>query len=766
MKKILLFVPFFVFAACTSQKDIPLVYSEENTGSAFEAPAMPGLEELPEISGLPDALTFCDGRKVKRFSQWEERRNEILAQIQRYEVGEKPVTSKDCVTAVIKRWQEKEMAPPMGPPGKGGRPMFVNPYAGFKADTIVVKVTVGEESLLIHCPVIYPEGDGPFPAIIGVGQGAGSLPPKIFADRGIAMIGYPFFEVMSHTQKRGSEPINRLYPDLEYFGAYAAWPWGVSRLIDALEILGDESKIDTKHLAISGCSFAGKMALFSGAMDERIALTIAQEPGGGGAASWRVTETLGWAEKLRATSYAWFIEEMRQFSDCVDRLPIDHHELCALVAPRALLVLGNPDYEWLADPSGYVSCQAARTVWEKFGIEDRMGFSFVDGHPHCMLPESQYPELEAFVDRFLLDKDVDTRVTRAPMYEDVDWQRWMNADAGIVKDLPRAAQTPKEVSEAVDAFIEATETVPQDPEHITLHSIMILKHGEVVEERWLNGAGPDIPHTMWSVSKTFTSAAAGLAIRDGKLRLEDKVVSFFPDELPAKVSENLAAMTVRDLLTMTCGHDSEPRAVRSSNDPKASWTKAFLAQEVPHKPGEYYLYNSMGTYMVSAIVQKVTGEKVGDYLNMRLWQPLHIEKPQFDESPQGISCGGWGLHLKTEDMAKMGQLLLQGGVWNGAQILPADWVKEMSSYQVPSAPSGTRFEDLEKAGLNKDNNDWVQGYGYQMWICRHGAFRADGANGQYIMVFPDKDAVLVLTTDSNLYQPYLDIVWEYLYPVL
>jgi hypothetical protein len=194
-----------------------------------------------------------------------------------------------------------------------------------------------------------------------------------------------------------------------------------------LEIVGEESRIDLKHLAVSGCSFAGKMALWAGAMDERIALTIAQEPGGGGAAAWRVSETLGNVETLGRTNYSWFKESMRVFSEeNVSRLPMDHHELCALVAPRALLVFGNPDYEWLADEAGYVSCVAARKVWEAFGIQDRMGYSFIDSHMHCMLPESQWPELEAFVDRFMLDKDVPTEVTAAPMFEDVDTEKWIN----------------------------------------------------------------------------------------------------------------------------------------------------------------------------------------------------------------------------------------------------------------------------------------------------------------------------------------------------
>ena len=227
--------------------------------------------------------------------------------------------------------------------------------------------------------------------------------------------------------KRGNEPINRLYPEQTEMGSYCAWSWGISRLIDGLEKVEKKSRIDLSHLAISGCSFAGKMALFAGAFDERIALTIAQEPGGGGVNAWRVSETLENVETLGRTNYAWFLESMRQFAGKnVNRLPIDHHELAALIAPRALLVLGNTDYEWLAEESNYVSCQAARMVWKAFGIEDRMGFSIQGGHMHCMLPKSQYPEVEAFIDKFLLGKTyVDTFVTKADMFEDMDYLKWM-----------------------------------------------------------------------------------------------------------------------------------------------------------------------------------------------------------------------------------------------------------------------------------------------------------------------------------------------------
>lgn len=383
-----------ISAACS---DIPLVFDKENTAAEYVAPEMPPLEELEALETLPDPLEFEDGGRVKKYSQWERRRAEILAQLQHYEVGFKPETPRECIDARM------------------------------EGDTLVADITVNGETLTIRSLIQYPEGNGPFPAIIGIGMGAGSLPQQIFKDRNIAMIAFPFWEVMSHTQKRGEEPLNRLYPDQLEIGSYAAWPWGVSRLIDALEIVGEESRIDLKHLAISGCSFAGKMALWSGAMDERIALTIAQEPGGGGAAAWRVSETLGNVETLARTNYSWFKESMRVFGEeNVNRLPMDHHELCALVAPRALLVFGNPDYEWLADEAGYVSCVAARKVWEAFGIEDRMGYSFIDGHMHCMLPESQWPELEAFVDRFLLGKDVPTDVTKAPMFTEVDVDKWIN----------------------------------------------------------------------------------------------------------------------------------------------------------------------------------------------------------------------------------------------------------------------------------------------------------------------------------------------------
>ena len=221
---------------------------------------------------------------------------------------------------------------------------------------------------------------------------------------------------MGRHHERGEHNFDRLYPELKENGAYSEWAWGLSRLIDGLQQLGPEiTKIDTKHIGVSGCSYAGKMALYCGAFDERVALTIAQEPGGGGAAAWRASRALTKSgknvEDLDKTDYHWFMESQKEnfHGDSVYRLPYDQHELCALVCPRALLLLGNPDYEWLADGSMVVSAKAAKEVWNFFGIDDRFGYSIVEGHGHCQLPERQFPEVQAFIDKFLLGKDTNTK---------------------------------------------------------------------------------------------------------------------------------------------------------------------------------------------------------------------------------------------------------------------------------------------------------------------------------------------------------------------
>lgn len=375
-------------------QEIPFVYDVENTGSGFPKPVLPAFEELPVVEPLTDPFEWSDGSsRDTTFQGWNHRRSEIKAEIEHYEIGLKP-DRPDTMNAVM------------------------------LGDTaLTVSIIENGDTLFLYAPVSLPQGEGPFPVVIALDFM--TLPSSIFTSRNIAIINFFSFQVMAHTQTRGNEPINKLYPDLTYMGAYSAWSWGVSRLIDGLEMVQDSIAIDLKHLAVAGCSYAGKMALFAGAFDERIALTIAQEPGGGGAAAWRVSETLGNVETLGATSHAWFIEDMFRFSGSnVSKLPHDHHELIAMIAPRAFLMLGNPDMTWLAEESGYVSCKAAHKVWEAFGIGDRMGFSIVAGHGHCELPASQYPEVEAFVDKFLLgDTMANTNVAKNP-YEYVDDSRW------------------------------------------------------------------------------------------------------------------------------------------------------------------------------------------------------------------------------------------------------------------------------------------------------------------------------------------------------
>ena len=391
-----------------AQKSIPLVYDQEFTGAGYPAPQFPTVEEAVVSETLTNPFVFSNSNvQLKEFKDWERRRAEIVRELQHYEVGEKPIVDKKDIEAKL------------------------------EDSTLTVIVHRNGETLTITSKISYPEGDGPFPLMIGTSHN--SLPRHFFSERKIATMRFSEGQVNSYSQfggfggggkkkNRGEYEFDRLYPELVDNGAYSMWAWGVSRIIDGLEIVGAASKIDMQHIGVTGCSYAGKMALWSGAFDERIALTIAQEPGGGGAAAWRVSETLGKVEKLGATDEHWFKKSMWEWKDeNVSRLPYDHHELCALICPRALLVLGNTDYEWLADEAAYVSCVAAREVWKRFGIEDRMGFSIQGKHGHCQLPESQYPEVEAFIDRFLLGKEEANTIVQFvdETLQDKEVQKWI-----------------------------------------------------------------------------------------------------------------------------------------------------------------------------------------------------------------------------------------------------------------------------------------------------------------------------------------------------
>ncbi len=284
-----------------------------------------------------------------------------------------------------------------------------------------------------------------------------------------------------------------------------------------------------------------------------------------------------------------------------------------------------------------------------------------------------------------------------------------------------------------------------------LHSVMLLRHGSVVAEGWWAPYGRALPHMMFSLSKSFTSTAVGIAIAEGRFSLDDPVLSFFPDETPAEVSEFLAAMRVRHLLSMSTGQAVDTMMSMGPRE-DGKWTKGFFEVPVLHAPGTHFLYNTGATYMLSAIVQKTTGMKLLDYLEPRLFAPLGIEKATWQESPQGISTGGFGLSVKTEDIARFGQLYLQKGLWQVKQIVPAAWVEEATSFQVSNGDNAA--------------SDWNQGYGYQFWRCLHNAYRGDGAFGQYCIVMPEQDAVLVITGGIADMQPPLNLVWDILLPAM
>ncbi len=313
-------------------------------------------------------------------------------------------------------------------------------------------------------------------------------------------------------------------------------------------------------------------------------------------------------------------------------------------------------------------------------------------------------------------------------------------------ELPRSAPEAQGVS-SVDllAFVEALDAAGDATVADGLHSVMVVRHGHVVAEGWWAPYKPELRHQLYSLSKSFTSTAVGIAAAEGKLRIDDPVLTFFPAEAPADPSAHLKAMRVADLLRMATGHQGEPPHLRSE-----PWVRQFLAHPVPFKPGTHFLYNTPATFMQSAIVQKATGEKLIDYLGPRLFAPLGIEGATWEESPEGMSVGGFGLSVRTGDIATFGQMLLQKGTWEGRQIVPAAWVEEATSRQVAN-------------GSNPDS-DWDQGYGYQFWRCRHGAFRGDGAFGQYCIVLPEEDAVVAITSGTRDMQRVLDIVWEKLLP--
>lgn len=373
--------------ATSDDAELPAGGYPENTGAGCDVE--PG--ELSPNQKLPDPFKLHDGTRITTKAQWACRRNEIKRNIEMYEIGPKPEPS----------------------------PV----EASLSGDTLTVNVTTPDGTLTLTSKVATMSGENNCIAI-GMNGNSGLI-------SGCVQVPFMHDDVVKYGQnstQNQSDPFYEVYPDSwKKIGNYSAWSWGISRLIDGIEQVKDELKVDTSKIGVHGCSYAGKMALFAGAFDERIALTIAQESGGGGINAWRTSDEFNQRtrtdiEKINNTNYSWFMQSMQQLDPY--SLPHDHHELIAMIAPRAFLTLGNQDYEWLGDESGYKSVNAAKEVWKAFGVPDHIGYDFTSNHGHCAAPTSQKNAATAFVDRFLKGKDADTEITVQPQEGnfDLDWE--------------------------------------------------------------------------------------------------------------------------------------------------------------------------------------------------------------------------------------------------------------------------------------------------------------------------------------------------------
>ena len=316
-------------------------------------------------------------------------------------------------------------------------------------------------------------------------------------------------------------------------------------------------------------------------------------------------------------------------------------------------------------------------------------------------------------------------------------------------DLPRS--TPAAEGINTQAVINMMDSLMALPE-CDIHHVMVVRHGKVVAELHPAPFRAEDSHTLYSASKTFTSLAVGCAIDDNLLRLDDRVMTFFPDKRTNRVSDNMAAMTVRDLLMMASGMKPDWTMRNNSTD----WVKDWLAKSVDDKPGSLFQYDSMCTFMLSAIVQRVTGRTMLDYLNAKLFGPMHIAVADWETSPDGINTGGWGLRVQAETMAKLGLLLLNKGKWNGQQLVNADYVTAACSRLIDGGAKET-----------VPPTDGNQGYGYQVWQSKWpGSYRADGAMGQYTVVVPQEDLVVVILGMKLYGHEELACIWNQLMPGL
>lgn len=346
------------------------------TCGGTDAP-LPALDDLTSTTALPDPFQSLDGTRITGAAQWECRRTEIAAQAAAYELGDNP-----------------------------GKPASVT--GSFDAGKITVTASDGTKTISFAATVTLPTtGSAPYPAMIGIG--GISLDPAGLNAMGVATINFPNDAVALQTDgsSRGKGAFYDLYGATHAAGAMMAWAWGVSRLIDAIEQT-PAAQIDPSRLGVTGCSRNGKGALIAGAFEPRIALTIPQESGSGGSASWRISDAQFASGTMVQTlseitgENVWFRKSFSQFGNAATKLPFDHHMIEGLVAPRALLVIENSSQVWLGNVSTYDDSMAGHAIWEALGMPDKMGVSQIGDHAHCVWNGSQQAEVTAYVQKFLI----------------------------------------------------------------------------------------------------------------------------------------------------------------------------------------------------------------------------------------------------------------------------------------------------------------------------------------------------------------------------
>lgn len=333
----------------------------------------------------------------------------------------------------------------------------------------------------------------------------------------------------------------------------------------------------------------------------------------------------------------------------------------------------------------------------------------------------------------------------------------MTAQDGLRRSSPEAQGVD---SQAIEHFLEAVQAAD-----IELHGLMLYRHGHVIAQGWWAPYRAELPHMQHSLVKSFAATGVGLAVDEGLLSLDDAVVSFFPEDLPEVVSDNLRAMTVRHLLTMTTGHATgisggEWRTITTP------WVREFFKEPVVESPGTTFVYSSASSYMLSAIVQKVSGQRLHDFMQPRFFEPLGITL-DWDLCPHGINPGGNGITCTLSDLVKLGAVHVQGGLWEGQRILSQAWVQEATRAQLTNVKLGS-FDGRRVSSGGADPNNTArtrEGYGYQWWIGPHDTFYAGGLFGQYTLVFPQHDVVLAINSALRpRTETLLNLVWEHLLP--